>query len=252
MVRTSRRFHPYSKVEGKKKHHHAAFTSQLAMPDVNMSGEAAAKKQKHEARMVPGMGSLEWGFPNSIITTLRYCDVKTLTSTTSATTSTLFRANGIFDPDYTAGGHQPMFYDQWAAIYNYYTVLGSKIKVIFKGTSDYSTVVCLQGSSTTSLSSGVATFLEQNNGVHTIVGPKTNQATVLTMTYSPNENMGQDVKDDGSSMTAVGADPSAGEGTYYFGILAATSDAASTSTLDILVEIEYTVKFTEISKNSGS
>lgn len=237
---------------------HGHFTFGHPAPEAAMQvdggAHAASGKAKHhaEAELVPGLGPLEWGFPNSIITKLRYCDVYTLTSTTGATTSRVFRANGCNDPDYTGVGHQPMFWDQWTAIYNYYCVLGSKIHVTFKGTSSYSTVVCLQGSSTTSLSSTVSTYLEQNNGVHTIVGPSNTMPEELFMTYSPLEQMGQEVKNDGSSMTAVGADPSAGEGTYYYGLLATTSDAASTSTVDVIVEIEYTVKFSELSKNSGS
>lgn len=263
------RYHPYNKavkrlarnpfqhlhqaaVKRHKKHHHSAtFHGGLTAMEIDSSA-ADAQKNPHQAGKIPGLGKLEWGFPNSIITTLRYCENLTLTSTTGATTSKVFRANGTFDPNYTDTGHQPMFRDQWAAIYDYYTVLGSKIKVTFKGTSDYSTVVCLQGSGTNSLSSGVNTFLEQNNGVHTIVGNKNCETKQLFMTYSPVENQGQDVKNDGSSMTLVGADPTNGEATYYFGILAATSDAASTSTMDIIVEIEYTVKYTELTKNSGS
>lgn len=40
-----------------------------------------------------------------------------------------WRANGMFDP-YVAGGageHQPMYFDQYAALYEHYCVIGSKI-----------------------------------------------------------------------------------------------------------------------------
>lgn len=46
-----------------------------------------------------------------------------------------FRANSIYDPDYTGVGHQPYGRDQWVAFYNHYTVLGSKITVHFSATT---------------------------------------------------------------------------------------------------------------------
>lgn len=48
----------------------------------------------------------------------------------------IFRANSVHDPDYTAGGHQPMYHDQYAAVYRKYKVVSSKIQVT--GTNDYS------------------------------------------------------------------------------------------------------------------
>lgn len=35
----------------------------------------------------------------------------------------LFRANGIFDPDVTGTGHQPLYRDQVADLYTNYTVI---------------------------------------------------------------------------------------------------------------------------------
>lgn len=40
-----------------------------------------------------------------------------------------FRANSLYDPDLTGGGHQPMFRDECAAQYAAYTVLSSQIKI---------------------------------------------------------------------------------------------------------------------------
>lgn len=43
-------------------------------------------------------------------------------------------ANDMFDPDKSGTGHQPMRYDQMAAFYNHYVVLGSRISVVKVGT----------------------------------------------------------------------------------------------------------------------
>ncbi len=40
-----------------------------------------------------------------------------------------FRANGLFDPDKTGGGHQPRGRDQWAVLFNEYVVTSANIVV---------------------------------------------------------------------------------------------------------------------------
>ena len=210
-----------------------------------------AKKQKHEARMIPGLGALEWGFPNSIITTVRYADIQVLNSVLGATSSLVYRANGIFDPEYTAVGHQPMYSDNYKAIYDYYTVIGSKITCTFHSrNSTLGLVVAVVGSDTTTLSSTVTTWLEQNNGVSAFTGSSASDPLTLTMTYSPEEQLGSNAKDDGSSMTPVGSDPTAGEGTFYWGILASSEDFGTTIACSLKINIEYTVKYSVLSKQT--
>lgn len=41
-----------------------------------------------------------------------------------------FSANGMFDPNITGTGHQPMGFDQMMLMYNHYTVVSSKITVV--------------------------------------------------------------------------------------------------------------------------
>lgn len=231
-------------------HHSTGFHSRALAMEVDGGGHGASKKaRKSEAQLIPGLGPLEWGFPNSIITKLRYCDVLGLSSGTGAVNSTIFRANGIYDPDYTNAGHQPMWRDNYAAIYDFYTVLGSKITVTFHSRSATNgLIVGIIGSDSSSLSSTLNTLLEQNNSVHSITGSVNSQPIQLEMTYSPMENLGADVKNEDAAMTAVGSDPSAGEGVYYYGVYVSTEDGASTAVCSIVVEIEYTVKFTYLSK----
>jgi len=44
----------------------------------------------------------------------------------------VFRANSLYDPNYTGGGHQPNGFDQLIAAYNHFTVISSKIRVKLK------------------------------------------------------------------------------------------------------------------------
>lgn len=46
-----------------------------------------------------------------------------------------YRMNSIYDPDYTTGGHQPMFHDELAAIYDRYRVHGFGYKITVSGSN---------------------------------------------------------------------------------------------------------------------
>lgn len=224
------------------------------MGDTNMESGANSNKRPKtsEAKLIPGLGALEWGAPNSIVTTLRYCDNFQLTSTSGATVSAVYRANGIYAPQYSGGGtsHQPMFRDAWVAMYDYYTVLGSKITVTAQSrNATNGFVIGLQGSDTPTLSSTVISWLEQNNGVHALIGNANAGSKTLHMTYGPEENLGANMKDDQSSLVSTGSDPGSQQA-YYFGILASTEDFATTAVITFLIQIEYTVKFATLTKRT--
>lgn len=63
------------------------------------------------------------GFPNSRTVTLRYVEDFSLNPGASPSLSTqVFRINNLDDPNYTGVGHQPMYYDNYKAIYTKYRV----------------------------------------------------------------------------------------------------------------------------------
>lgn len=68
-------------------------------------------------------------FPRKLRQTLVYAEnfPVTLNAVAGLTTWHTFRANGLFDPRFAIGGHQPMGFDQLMAIYSKYTVVGAKL-----------------------------------------------------------------------------------------------------------------------------
>lgn len=54
---------------------------------------------------------------------LSYCDVLSGSVNTSSYQAWAYQSS-LFDPYVSAGGHQPMFFDQYAAMYQRYTVMG--------------------------------------------------------------------------------------------------------------------------------
>lgn len=79
------------------------------------------------ATVVPALG----GVSDTARVVLRYTHELTLTSTSGAYTSNVFRGNGPFDPDQTGTGAQPVWYDDYSAMYNRYRCVGSRITVTF-------------------------------------------------------------------------------------------------------------------------
>lgn len=210
----------------------------------NKRAAETIRRKKGEARIIRGLGR-NFGFPNTMITKLRYCDNISLTSTLGVRALQVYSANGIFDPDITGIGHQPMYRDNYAAIYDHYTVIGSKITVTFSSITNNTPMVCgIMGNDDSVVTLTVTTLQEGNNAVSQLIGSNGSETGTLTNWFSPLQMFGVDTKDDGGATTVVGANPSEG---YFFGVWAATGDVASTGILWAKVQIEYTVKFQELS-----
>jgi len=69
------------------------------------------------------------GFPEFTHVLHKYAQYVNLDATAGALAKQVFRANSLFDPDYTGTGHQPMGHDEMNAVYGHYLVLRSEIRV---------------------------------------------------------------------------------------------------------------------------
>lgn len=69
------------------------------------------------------------GLPNRKKISFRYCTEINIASTAGVLSNHNFSANGLYDPDLSGTGHQPLAFDQWMTLYNYYTVIGANITV---------------------------------------------------------------------------------------------------------------------------
>lgn len=67
--------------------------------------------------------------PARYITKLMYSETFDLTQAANTPWNYSYSINGMNDPNLTGGGHQPMGFDQFAALYNNYYVTGMKIKL---------------------------------------------------------------------------------------------------------------------------
>jgi len=87
-------------------------------------------------------------FPARISKRLRYSTNFALTTTAGAVTTYVFRANDLFDPDFTGSGHQPMGFDQLMVFYNHFCVVEAKITATFKSYGSVDQTVCIRQDAT--------------------------------------------------------------------------------------------------------
>lgn len=78
-----------------------------------------------------------WPVSKLIKNQLYYDDNFTLTGISGVMATHVFSANGLYDPDFTGTGHQPIGFDQLIQSYNHYSVIRSKITVGFVNNSSY-------------------------------------------------------------------------------------------------------------------
>jgi len=84
-------------------------------------------------------------FPPTISKRLRYSTTFAGATASGAITSTqIFRANDLFDPDFTGTGHQPMGFDQMMTWYNHFVVTWAKITLVVKNTTGSAPTICLR------------------------------------------------------------------------------------------------------------
>lgn len=102
--------------------------------------------------------------PTVMYTKLRYHTVFNMDPAAGILAYKVFRANGLFDPEVAAGGHQPRGFDQLMALYDHYVCVKSTIRVSFAtANTAYNTlnIVALRDSNI--ISANVNDYMEGGN-----------------------------------------------------------------------------------------
>lgn len=185
--------------------------------------------------------------PSKQVVRLKYCDLIGLDPAASWIASQYtFSANGLYDPDITGTGHQPMGFDQWTALYNKYTVIGSKITVkpAFNNSPESGSYVCgltVEGLVPTaaSITKLMETFPGRMKTVQSGIQIPTFVGKFKPHYWYPNRKL---LTDDLLAGTAS-ANPS---DQVYYNIYAYYVDQATNATeIKLIVTIDYLVVFTD-------
>ena len=179
---------------------------------------------------------------------LRYFDTLDLGVIGASPTAYVFSANGLFDPDVTGIGHQPMGFDQLSAFYQHHCVLNSTIVVSFTlidGSTTMNSAIAVQRSASTLGS--YPRLIEAGNVVHGYGGVDNGGGgpPPMALKQSVNISRWQGVPNPLDDSTLKGT-PSANPTTQvYFVIYAVGPVTTSTGHLFVNVQIDYDAVFTE-------
>lgn len=185
-------------------------------------------------------------FPKMYVTSLRYCETVNLTSSLDAPAVYSWRPDGLYDPNYTGTGHQPLYFDQLMALYFEYGVLSCKATSTF--TWDAATTPLPGGSviigcdldeNATLNFSGRDSMVEENRMKYKTLTPEKNYAQVVKY-YTPKSFFGiADMEDNDSVWGGIVANPTKD---VYLNTFMINQDSVAT-TVSCRVLLEFRVKF---------
>lgn len=196
------------------------------------------------------------GLPKMATVTHRYVDSKVMNMTGGAVSTYTFRCNGMYDPDYTGVGHQPLYFDQMSALYNHFVVIGSKITVRFAGTiasaggNSVPIIACLQTHPSVSPTyTDPLLAAEQNYSNIRLMGPGQDTKIVMTSKWSAKKTFGAGILANTELQGTPSADPTEQS---YFTISARPMDAITNCSCQMIVTIEYIAVWKELKQITSS
>lgn len=162
-----------------------------------------------------------------------------------------FSCNGMYDPNTTGVGHQPMYYDQLAALYDHYTVIGSKIKwtIVPQGTSVQAPYKITTWINDDTATTGASASFQENKFAQTRIcqGGVNPDRIVLTQKWSAKKFFGNVLANDelkgGTSANLIEQS--------HFQISFRSLDGVSTISVYAIAEITYIAIWREL-KELGS
>lgn len=200
------------------------------------------------------------GFPTTLGAKLRYVDEVSIDPGAAGTAYDTYTLNSIYDPYTGTGGHQPMGTDELFAVYKNATVVGTKMTVtpISSAVTNVNpgAIVLFKSPNVGSLSAAsFSPILEQSNATDYSIGGMINttgamETHPLTITYSPKQDQGiTNPMDENGLRNTASSGPSK---PYYGEIYVASIAANDPGAVQVIVELEFLVVFSERVAQSSS
>lgn len=186
------------------------------------------------------------GFPRQVVKTLRYAELISITSTTGILQTYRFIANGLYDPNITGTGHQPLYFDQVMSLYNQYTVIGSKIECRFVPSSTNTSpvaVILMLDDDTTLTPTDITGVQEQSQANRLrIVHVNESNPIYLSKKFSAKKTFGGSLLSNNNLTGSSVSNPI--EGTYFD--ICAQTIGGTTASVSVEVLITYIAVFNEL------
>lgn len=185
------------------------------------------------------------GFPPTMLVAHRYYDTITALTSGAAKNGYTISCNGMYDPNISGVGHQPMYFDTFTGIYNHYRVLSSKIKWTVVGTSAAGLTVPIRCG--VFISDDTAAFtalqaMEHRTGQTSILAASLQSKVIFNQQWSLAENFPRQKFDDelkGSSS----ANPAE---QMYYSFHVQPMDETTASSINFTIEVEYFAEWSEL------
>jgi len=185
-----------------------------------------------------------YGFPDRLVSTLRYHTTNTISSVSGSTSQYGFRWNSIFDPDYTSAGHQPLYHDTYGAIYDHYSVVSARAIVTMVSAGAAISFVNVVTDDDATPSTTGDTLAEQSHGMSTLLGINSSGSNehIFRVSWDCKKVLGIDPYTSQTYKTAFGTNPA--EQSFLW----LTSIATGGGTADVVINVlmEFDCLFTEL------
>jgi hypothetical protein len=194
------------------------------------SGAKVPKKQKSKNRSSPTQESIDsilsgngqfnvpWnssfpkavtGFPDRLTVSLKYSDIKTFSGITPS--AQVWYLNSAYDPDGTGAGHQPSYFDRYAAVYGKYLVEEFAIQAIINNDGAVANVATLGYSDVNDSGDSVNQLKEARYTKWVVIGTTTgiDTRTIKLPSMKQTQLQGQlNIEADNSMYSVVTSNPS--------------------------------------------
>lgn len=110
-------------------------------------------------------------FPVRTYRMLRYADEVSVTSVSGVPASYVFTANGLYDPNITGTGHQPMGFDAIMLCYEHYHVQRADVRIIARNSTTASCFVYLRVDADSSPLANPQQLVENGRLIYDTLGP---------------------------------------------------------------------------------
>lgn len=164
----------------------------------------------------------------------------------------VFSMNGLYDPNITGTGHQPIGFDQLMTMYDHYTVIGSRARItLFNRDSTYPQTIIAHLKDDVTVSSDENTLLENGLNRYITVSPQGSAGCnkSLQLNCSPSKFFGKKVLQDDIFRGSIASNPSE---QVYLHLTSFPMEGTDTGQVRLTVEIEYTAILTERKELVGS
>lgn len=169
----------------------------------------------------------------------------TIANTSGAMSQITCSGNSIYNPFHSGSTQQPLGFDQWAALYNYGTVVGSKVHVTIHNGSSSAIVYGIYPAQVAQQDTNLGNYeyyRELQGTKSRLLSPDMDHG-YLSNTVSVKKHLSiKNPMDDDLIRTRLAGTPSDPTNEFFWHIFVQPADQASTTSgIDVIVEVEYLV-----------